>query len=130
MHFCENVPADQNANQSQERFVDIGSFLIPDAQSPKLIEPSEHPPTTARRPINLPVALSQFSKTKWISKMPASCGHLLDSLTSRLFVGIGIGIHVAKKCNLVQLSANGGMTVSHSLLQRSGSPVFAEKRHC
>jgi hypothetical protein len=39
----ESVPAVESASQGLKCFMDVGSFLITHAQSPKLIEPSERP---------------------------------------------------------------------------------------
>jgi hypothetical protein len=39
----ENIPAEESASQGQKCFMDVGSFLITDAQPPKLVDPSERP---------------------------------------------------------------------------------------
>jgi len=39
----QNLPADQNASQSQECFVDVGALLVADTQASKLIEPGKAP---------------------------------------------------------------------------------------
>ncbi len=47
----ENVPAEESAGQGQKCFMDVGSFLIANAQAAKLAQPSEgslnHPAPSA-----------------------------------------------------------------------------------
>jgi len=39
----QKLPADQNACQSQKCFVDVGTFLVADTQSSKLVQPGKAP---------------------------------------------------------------------------------------
>jgi len=39
----QKLPADQDGTQGKERFVDVGSLLVADAQSAKLVEPRKAP---------------------------------------------------------------------------------------
>jgi hypothetical protein len=39
----QKLPADQNACQSHEAFLDVGTFLVADTQSAKLVEPGKAP---------------------------------------------------------------------------------------
>ncbi len=41
--LSQRLPADQRTPEGQERLVDVGPFVVPDAQTSKLIQPGKRP---------------------------------------------------------------------------------------